>query len=103
MEHVPYLITVVSYSAMSKLVGTEGNYPSSTWVGLLDSYLARILVTLSSKLYKDGQGPTPKQSTSKAIQITTQDVGYYAPCDPNLSKSLCSFHLQVPDLGDTPT
>ncbi|PVH34860.1 hypothetical protein PAHAL_7G047400 [Panicum hallii] len=38
-------------------------------------------------------------STAKEIQTTIQDVGYYAPCGPNLSKVLCSLHLQVPDLG----
>jgi hypothetical protein len=44
----------------------------------------------------------PKLYTSKAIQTTTQNIGYYAYCGPNLSKVSCSLHLRVPDLGDTP-
>jgi len=39
-------------------------------------------------------------STSKEIQATTQDVGYYAPQGLNLSKSLCSLHHQVTELVD---
>ena len=39
-------------------------------------------------------------STSKEIQATTQDVGYYAPCGLNLYKSLCSVHHRVPELVD---
>ena len=43
-------------------------------------------------------------STSKAIQTTTQDVRYYAPRFPNLSKSLCSCtnenHLRM-ETGST--
>jgi hypothetical protein len=37
------------------------------------------------------------------MQTTTQDVEYYALGISNLSKSLCSLHLQVFDLSDTPS
>src|SRR6185437_13143325 len=39
-------------------------------------------------------------TTPKAIQATTQDVGYYAHRGPNLSKSLCSLHHRVSELVD---
>src|SRR6185436_19082118 len=54
-------------------------------------------VTLSPRIYKGEQGPPRKTSTPKAIQTTTQDVGYYATRSPNLSKSLCSLHHRVPE------
>jgi hypothetical protein len=63
--------------------------------------LVRIHVTLTSQIYK-GEGRDPLKidhSTPKRIQTTIQDVGYYAPRGPNLSKVLCSLHLRVPDLG----
>ena len=67
----------------------------------LQLYLARNFhVTLSPWIYKGGQGPPQNTSTPKAIQATTQDVGYYASRDPNLSKSLCFLHHQVPELVD---
>jgi hypothetical protein len=43
-----------------------------------------------------------QHTSSKAIQTTTQDIGYYALGGLNLSKVLCSLHLQVLDLGATP-
>src|SRR6185312_15596107 len=64
----------------------------------LQLYCARTFhVTLSPWIYKGGQGPPRNASTPKAIQTTTQDVGYYATRGPNLSKSLCSLHHQVPE------
>ena len=54
-------------------------------------------------VYKGGQGPLKIETTitiSKAIQATTQDVGYYAPRGPNLSKSVCFLHHRVPELVD---
>jgi len=47
MGSVPYLISVVMYSGSIRTVGIEENYPCSTRVGLLSSYLARICGTLS--------------------------------------------------------
>ena len=36
-------------------------------------------------------GKDPLETSSKAIQTTTQNVGYYAHRGPNLSKALCSY------------
>src|SRR6185503_17906896 len=64
----------------------------------LQLYSARTFhVTLSPWIYKGRQGPPQKTSTPKAIQATTQDVGYYATRGPNLSKFLCSLHHRVPE------
>src|SRR6185437_7527832 len=64
----------------------------------LQLYSARTFhVTLSPRIYKGGQGTPQNTSTPKAIQTTTQDVGYYATRSPNLSKSLCSLHHRVPE------
>ena len=69
----------------------------------LQLYSARTFhVTLSPWIYKGGQGPPRKTSTPKAIQTTTQDVGYYATHGPNLSKLLCCLHHRVLDLDDFP-
>jgi hypothetical protein len=64
--------------------------------------LVSIFVTLPSRIYKGGQGPPSKQKISrsfyiKGIQTTIQDVGYYAPCGPNLSKSCvpCTFEFLI--------
>ena len=54
-------------------------------------------VTLFPRIYKGGQGPPQKTLTPKAIQTTTQDVGYYTTRHPNLSKSLCSLYHRVPE------
>jgi hypothetical protein len=63
--------------------------------------LVSILVILASRIYKGGQGPPQNRrslghSTQKAIQ-TIQDVGCYAPCGPNLSKSCvpCTFEFLI--------
>ena len=54
----------------------------------LQLYSARTFhVTLSPRIYKGGLGPPRNTSTPKAIQTTTQDIGYYATRGPNLSKS----------------
>jgi hypothetical protein len=42
MGHDPRPTLVVTTHTIVELVGIEGNYPSSTQVGLLSSYLARI-------------------------------------------------------------
>jgi hypothetical protein len=75
--------------------------------------LVRILVTLASRIYKGDRDPLKTRSldhsTPKAIQTTIQDVGYYAPRGPNLSKFCvpCTFeflisvspHLKLTTLG----
>jgi hypothetical protein len=60
--------------------------------------LAGIEGSLSSQIYKGGQGPPQNiTSTSKAIQTTIQDVGYYAHRGPNLSKPCvaCTFEFLI--------
>jgi hypothetical protein len=62
--------------------------------------LVRIHVTLTSRIYKRGRDPLKTDhSTPEGIQTIIQDIGYYAPHGPNLSKVLCSLHFRVPDLG----
>ena len=64
----------------------------------LQLYSARTFhVTLSPGYIRAGRDPFQTSSTPKAIQITTQDVGYYATHGLNLSKSLCSLHHRVPE------
>jgi len=72
--------------------------PDRVVVGL-QLYSARTFyVNLSPPpLYKGEQGPPQKTTTPKAKQATTQDVEYYAPRGPNLSKSLCSLHHRIPE------
>jgi hypothetical protein len=63
--------------------------------------LVSILVTLASRIYKGGQGPSQNKISrsfyTKEIQTAIQDVGYYAPCGPNLSKSCvpCTFEFLI--------
>jgi hypothetical protein len=64
--------------------------------------LVSIFVTLTSRVYKGGQGPLQNKrslghSTPKGIQTIIQDVGCYAPCGPNLSKSCvpCTFEFLI--------
>jgi hypothetical protein len=64
--------------------------------------LVSIFVTLTSRVYKGGQGPLQNSrsldhSTPKGIQTIIQDVGCYAPCGPNLSKSCvsCTFEFLI--------
>jgi hypothetical protein len=45
---------------------------------------------------KGSQGPPPNINQSKAIQTTTQDVGYYAHRSPNLSKLYVPFTFEFP-------
>jgi hypothetical protein len=80
-----------------ELVDTEGSYLSCTRVRFLSLYRTRIHVTLSSRIYKGGQGPLQNTSTPKAIQTTKQDVGYYAHRGPNLSKPrvACTFEFLI--------
>ena len=92
-----YLNSFVTTQIGVELAAVQGNLPDRVVVGL-QLYSARTFhVTMFPWIYKGGQGPPQKQSTPKAIQATTQDVGYYASHGPNLSKSLCSLHHRVPE------
>jgi hypothetical protein len=103
MGHVPCPILVVTTRTIVELVGTEGNYWSSARVGLLSLYLTRISCNLVPPYYiRVGKDPK-KISSSKVVQTTTQDVGYYAYCSLNLSKVSCFLHLRISYLSDTPT
>ena len=90
-----YLIFLVTTRIGVELVEVRRKLSDRVVVGL-QLYSARTFhVTLSPRIYKGGQGPPRNTSTPKAIQTTTQDVGYYATRGPNLSKSLCSLHHRV--------
>ena len=92
---VPYLSC--NYRNRRRTGFSTRKLPDHVVVGL-QLYSARTFhVTLSPLIYKGGQGPSQKTSTPKAIQTTTQDVGYYATRGPNLSKSFCSLHHRVPE------
>ena len=92
-----YLTSFVTTRIGVELVEVQRKLPDRAVVEL-QLYSARTFhVTLSPRIYKGGQGPPPKTSTSKAIQTTTQDVGYYATRSLNLSKSLCALHHRVPE------
>ena len=90
-----YLTSFVTTRIGVGLAAVQRKLPDFVVVGF-QLYSARTFhVTLSPRIYKGGQGPPQKTSTPKAIQATTQDVGYYATRGPNLSKSLCSLHHRV--------
>ena len=92
-----YLTSLVTIQIGVGLVAVQRKLPDRAVVGL-QLYSARTFhVNLSHRIYKGGQVPPQNTSTPKAIQTTTHDVGYYATSGPNLSKSLCSLHHQVPD------
>ena len=76
-----------------ELAVVQRKLPDCVVVGF-QLYSARTFhVTLSPRIYiRVGRDPLKISTTPKAIQATTQDVGYYAPHSPNLSKSLCSLH-----------
>ena len=87
-----YLTSLVTTRIGVELAVVQGKLPDCVVVGL-QLYSTKIFhVTLSPGIYKGGQGPPQNTSTPKAIQATTQDVGYYASRGANLSKSLCSLH-----------
>ena len=95
-----YLTSFVTTRIGVELAAVQRELSDCVVVGL-QLYSARTFhVTLSPRIYKGGQGPPQNISTPKAIQATTQDIGYYAPSGPNLSKPLCSLHHQVPELVD---
>ena len=87
-----YLNSLVTTRIGVELAAVQRRLPDRVVVGI-QLYSARTFhVTLSPRIYKGGQGPPQNTSTPKAIQATTQHVGYYATHGPNLSKSLCSLH-----------
>ena len=95
---VPYLFC--NYLNRCRTSCSIRKLPNRIVVGL-QQYSARTFhVTLSLRLYKGGQGPPQNISIPRAIQATTQDIGYYAPRGPNLSKSLCSLHHRILELVD---
>ena len=90
-----YLTSLVTTRIGVKLAVVQKKLLDRVVVGL-QLYSARTFhVTLSPWIYKGGQGPPQKTSIPKAIQTTSQDVGYYATRGPNLSKSLCSLYHRV--------
>ena len=91
-----YLTSFVTTRIGIELAAIQRKLPDRVVVGL-QLYSAKTFhVTLSPQIYKGGQGPPRNTSTPKAIQITTQDVGYYTTRSPNLSKSLCTLHHRLP-------
>ena len=91
-----YLTSLVTTRIRVELAAVQRQLPDCIVVGL-QLYSARTFhVIPSPQIYKGGQGPPQNTSTPKAIQTTTQDVGYYATRSPNLSKS-CSLHHRVPE------
>jgi hypothetical protein len=84
-----YLTSLVTTRIGVELAAVQRKLSDWVVVGF-QLYLARTFhVTLYPRIYKGGQGPPQKTSTPKAIQTTTQNVGYYATRGPSLSKSLC--------------
>ena len=91
-----YLTSLATNGIGIELAAAKRKLPDCVVVGL-QLYLARTFhVTLSPRYIRAGRDPL-KRSTPKAIQTTTQDVGYYATHGPNLSKYLCSLHHRVPE------
>ena len=95
---VPYLFC--NYRIDVGLAAVQSKLPDCVVVGFQLYSVRTFHVTLSSRIYKGGQGPPRNKSTPKAIQVTTQDVGYYASRGPNLSKSLCSMRHRISELVD---
>ena len=90
-----YLTSFITTRIGVELAAIQRKLLDCVVVGL-QPYSARTFhVTLSPWIYKGGQGPPRNTSTTKAIQTTTHDVGYYVTRGPNLSKSLYSLHHQV--------
>jgi len=92
-----YLTSLVTIRIGVGLAAVQRKLLDRAVVGL-QLYSARTFhVNMSPRIYKGGQVPPQNTSTHKAIQTTTQDVGYYTTRGPNLSKSLCSWHHRVPE------
>ena len=92
-----YLTTLVTTRIEVELAVVQRKLPDCVVVGL-HLYSARTFhVNLSPEYIRADRDPLETSSTPKAIQTTTQDVGYYATRGPNLPKSLCSLHHRVPE------
>ena len=92
-----YLTSFCNYPNRRRTSCSTRKLPDHVLVGF-QLYSARTFhVTLSPRIYKDRQGPSQNTSTPKAIQTTTQNVGYYTTRGPNLSISLCSLQHWVPE------
>ena len=77
-----YLTSFVTTRIGVELAAVQRKLPDRVVVGL-QLYSARTFhVNLSPRIYKGGQVPPQNTSTPKAIQTTTQDVGYYATHGP---------------------
>ena len=92
-----YLTSFVTTRIGVGLAAVQRKLPDRIVVGLQLYSTRTFYVTVSSRIYKGGQGPPQNTSIPTAIQTTTQDVGYYATRDLNLSKSLCSLHHRFPE------
>ena len=90
-------LTIVTTRIGVELVVVQEKQPDLVGVGF-QQYPTRIFpcTTVPPRVYKGGQRHPPNkkqpQTTPKAIQATTQDIGYYTPRSPDLSKSMCSLH-----------
>ena len=77
-----YLTSLVTTRIGVELAAVQRKLPDCVVVGF-QLYLARTFhVTLSPRICKGRQGPPQTRSTAKAIQTTTQYVGYYANSQP---------------------
>ena len=92
-----YLTTFVNTRIGVELAAVQRKLPDCVVVGFQLYSVRTFHVTLSPQIYRGRQGSPQNTSTPKAIQTTTQDVGYYATRGPNLSKYLCSLHHRVPE------
>ena len=98
-----YLTSLVTTRIGVELCAVQRKLPDYVVVGL-QLYSARTFhVTLTLRIYKGGQGPPQKTSTPKAIQTTTQDVGYFATRGPNLSKSFFPCTIEIQSSRSLPT
>ena len=77
-----YLTSFVTIRIDIKLVAVLRKLPDYVVVGF-QLYSARTFhVTLSPQIYKGGQGPPPKKTSTPKVIQTTQDVGYYTNLRP---------------------
>ena len=73
-----YLTSLVTTRIGIELATVQRKLPDCVVEGLQLCSARTFHVTLYPRIYKGGQGPPRNTSTPKAIQTTTQDVGYYA-------------------------
>ena len=90
-----YLIYLITTRIGIILAAVQKKLSDCIVVGL-QLYSARTFhVTLSAGYIRAGRDPLKTHLHLRAIQTTTQNVGYYATRGPNLSKSLCSSSRAV--------